>query len=87
MKKLHHYHDVYLISDVVLSVDVFENGVEMPTLGSYQVIKCTYPVTFTKLKNRKEKLHSQTSALRFYLHYDKSQTCQLVVTFNCKFKS
>ena len=37
-----------------------------------------YPVTFAKLNNRKEKRHSQTSALRFHLHaYHYINNCQL----------
>ena len=38
--------------------DIFSwavNGVQMCTLLSYHVIKCTYLVTFAKLNNRKEK--------------------------------
>ena len=60
-----------------------ENGVQMPTLLSYQVIKCTYslyPVTFTKLNNKKEKCHSQTSALRFHFRACKFLTILIIAS-------
>ena len=57
------------------------------SLGLRMVFKCppysviprdqldTYPVTFAKLNKRKEKLHSQTSALKFLFHACKFLIC------------